>query len=137
GSPDRWGGPITVDHFVMWCSKVAVSALRPLPTLNATFPPAPHYAHGSYLGCLTANRTLGQGCRTRGIGRNSSASPRLPFGCAGIVADTRGQRHGNETRITPGCWSARRGRRNIRRRPARAISRPQGLARAVVVAAPP
>src|SRR5271157_1156933 len=27
----------------MWCSKVAVSALRPLPTLNATFPPAPHY----------------------------------------------------------------------------------------------
>ena len=31
-------------------------------------------AHGSYLGCLTANRTLGQGCRTRGFGRNSSAS---------------------------------------------------------------
>jgi DNA-binding XRE family transcriptional regulator len=31
-------------------------------------------ALGSYLGCLTANRTLGQGCRTRGFGRNSSAS---------------------------------------------------------------
>jgi hypothetical protein len=31
-------------------------------------------AHGSYLGCLTANLTLGQGCRIRGFGRNSSAS---------------------------------------------------------------
>jgi hypothetical protein len=31
-------------------------------------------AHGSYLGCLTANRTLGQGWRIRGFGRNSSAS---------------------------------------------------------------
>src|ERR1700730_13067635 len=28
----------------------------------------------SYLGCLTAKRTLGQGCRIRGGGRNSSAS---------------------------------------------------------------
>src|SRR5271165_3447657 len=37
------GSPTNVDHFVMWCSKVAISALRPLPTLNATFPPAPHY----------------------------------------------------------------------------------------------
>src|SRR3954453_22527215 len=31
-------------------------------------------ALGSYLGCLTANRTLGQGCRIRGLGRNSSTS---------------------------------------------------------------
>jgi hypothetical protein len=31
-------------------------------------------ALGSYLGCLTAKRTLGHGWRTRGLGRNSSAS---------------------------------------------------------------
>jgi hypothetical protein len=36
-------------------------------------------AHGSYLGCLTANRRLGQGCRTRGFGRNSSASFAIRF----------------------------------------------------------
>src|SRR5271157_5327774 len=31
----------------MWRSKAAVSAWRPLPTLNATFPPAPHYCRSS------------------------------------------------------------------------------------------
>src|SRR5689334_7179217 len=31
-------------------------------------------AYGSYLGCLTAKRTLGQGCRIRGLGSHSSAS---------------------------------------------------------------
>src|SRR5213082_735442 len=35
---------------------------------------SPIRALGSYLGCLTAKRTLGQGCRIRGLGRNSSAS---------------------------------------------------------------
>ena len=29
---------------------------------------------GSYLGCLTANRTLGHGCRTRGVGQYRSTS---------------------------------------------------------------
>src|SRR5271165_4880010 len=32
----------------MWRSKAAVSAWRPLPTLNATFPPAPHYCRSSW-----------------------------------------------------------------------------------------
>jgi hypothetical protein len=31
-------------------------------------------AYGSYLGCLTAKRTFGQGCRIRGLGSHSSAS---------------------------------------------------------------
>jgi len=31
-------------------------------------------AYGSYLGCLTAKRTLGQGCRVRGLGSHSSAN---------------------------------------------------------------
>src|SRR3954463_16268850 len=30
-------------------------------------------AYGSYFGCLTAKRTLGQGCRIRGLGSHSSA----------------------------------------------------------------
>src|SRR6202022_527059 len=38
------------------------------------FRASPIRALGSYLGCLTAKRTLGQGCRIRGWGRNSSAS---------------------------------------------------------------
>jgi transcriptional regulator GlxA family with amidase domain len=35
---------------------------------------SPIRALGSYLGCLTANRALGQGCSTRGFGRNSLTS---------------------------------------------------------------
>jgi hypothetical protein len=31
-------------------------------------------AYGSHLGCLTAKRTFGQGCRIRGLGSHSSAS---------------------------------------------------------------
>src|ERR1700675_2106172 len=31
-------------------------------------------AYGSYLGCLTAKRMFGQGCRIRGLGSHSSAS---------------------------------------------------------------
>ena len=31
-------------------------------------------AYGSYLGCLTAKRMLGQGCRIRGLGSHASAS---------------------------------------------------------------
>src|SRR6202050_1103005 len=31
-------------------------------------------AYGSHLGCLTAKRCSGQGCRIRGFGRKSSAS---------------------------------------------------------------
>src|SRR5690348_13026901 len=46
----------------------------------------------------------------------------LAKGCAGTVAGAIGPQHGSGTQITPGCWSARRGRRSIQRRPARAIS---------------
>src|SRR6202011_5781735 len=38
------------------------------------FRASPIRALGSYLGCLTAKRTLAQGCRTRGGGGTSSAS---------------------------------------------------------------
>src|SRR6202045_4945576 len=44
---------------------------------------------------------------------------------------------GIETRSAPGCWSARRGKRNSRRRFARAISRFQELACAFDAATPP
>ena len=51
-------------------------------------------------------------------------------GCADRAAGARERRRGSGTRPTPGCWSARRGRRSIRRRLARAISRFRELARA-------
>ena len=35
---------------------------------------SPIRASGSYLGCVTANRVLGQGCRMRGLGSQSFAS---------------------------------------------------------------
>src|SRR6202035_2528128 len=43
------------------------------------FRASPIRALGSYLGCLTAKRTLGQGCRIRGGGRNSSASLNIEY----------------------------------------------------------
>src|SRR5664279_6576734 len=58
----------------MWRPATTQPLQAPISEVSATYPPAPHYAYGSYLGCLTAKRTFGQGCRIRGLGSHSSAS---------------------------------------------------------------
>ena len=73
-------------------------------------------ALGSYLGCLTANRTLGQGCRNGAWGEFVASSPsaprpRVPSGSAGKAVGAKRQLRGSETRITPDRRSVRRGRR--------------------------
>src|SRR3954466_12392391 len=78
-----------------------------------------------------------QGGGTRQPVSSFAATALVLFGCAGITADARERGRGIETRSAPGCWSARRGRRNIRRRFARAISQFRELAGAFAVATPP
>ncbi len=74
----------------------------------------PIQAPGSHLGCLTADRTFGHGCRIRGFGRNSSASPAVrshfsrPRWLRRRSCGTDVRRHDSGTLLSPGCSSARR-----------------------------
>ena len=100
-------------------------------------------ALGSYLGFLTADRTLAKGVGHRaleGIRQPVSPSaprPSVPSGYAGKAVGAIRQLRGSEMQITPDCWSARRGRRSIRRRLERANSRPQKPVRAFAPAVLP
>ncbi len=96
-APRRWSAVFAASATFLTASSAGVPRCLVVRGRDADFaaPPAqipasPIRALGSCLGCLTANRTLGQGCRTRGLGRNGSASsaigartsePALPGAC--------------------------------------------------------
>ena len=56
---------------------LVVRGRRSLLSAPAQIRASPIRALGSYLGCLTANRTLGQGCKTLGLGGTPSPPCRV------------------------------------------------------------
>ena len=58
----------------------------------------------------------------------------MPAGSDGRAVDARAQRYDIETHVAPGCWLARRDRRSIQRRLARATSRSREPVRSFVPA---
>jgi hypothetical protein len=69
----------------MWCSKLGSHGWRPLPTLNATFPSAPHNGYGSSLGpngkcfpCAALEIERYSAARSIAMGLSLPAGPEMP-----------------------------------------------------------